>query len=122
MSTIDKYCVQDKSTIKDTISIIQNNYSRCAIVVNDNRKVVGVFSEGDVLRAILEDIDLFTPVKRVLKPSFKYLREMNMPQACELFKKYGITLIPVIDNEFNLVQVITIFDIMDKLGMVNDNQ
>lgn len=119
MSNFEKYCVNDKSTIKDAISIIQNNFSRCSIVLNDNRKVIGVFSEGDVLRAILEDIDLFTPIKRVLKPSFKYLREVNMTEACELFKKHGITLIPVVDNEFNLVRVITVFDIMDNLGIVN---
>jgi len=116
----EKYCVHEKSTIKDAIAVIQNNFSRCAIVRNDNKKVVGVFSEGDVLRAILENVDLYTPVKRVLKPSFKYLREVNMAEACLLFKKYGITLIPVIDNEFNLVRVITVFDIMDKLGFVND--
>ena len=120
MGRLEKYCVHEKFTIKDAISIIQNNFSRCAIVVNDNQKVVGVFSEGDVLRAILDDIDLYTPVKRVLKPSFKYLRETDMQQACELFKKFGITMIPVIDKEFNLLNVITIFDIMDRLGILND--
>src|SRR5690242_3053807 len=119
MDKLEKYCVNDKATIKDAISVIQGSFSRCAIVLNDNKKVTGVFSEGDVLRSILEDVDLFTPIKRVMKPSFKYMRDVNMAEACELFKKYGITLIPVIDNEFNLVNVITVFDIMDRMEIVN---
>ncbi|ACI20618.1 CBS domain-containing protein [Thermodesulfovibrio yellowstonii] len=119
MDKVTKFCVNDKNTIKETISVIQGNFSRCVVVLNENKKVVGVFSEGDVLRTILQNIDLHTPLKKVISPSFLYLKEKNMSKAYELIKKYGITLIPVIDDSFNLKEVITIFDVMKHLEFIN---
>jgi len=119
MEKISKFCVNDKNTIKEAISVIQENFSRCVVVLNDDKKVVGVFSEGDILRAILQNIDLYTPLKKVISPSFLYLKERNMAKAYEFIKKYGITLIPVIDDSFNLKEVITIFDVMKYLEFVN---
>lgn len=119
MSKISKFCVSEKNTIKEAISVIQGNFSRCVVVLNENKKVVGVFSEGDVLRAIMQGIDLHTPLKKVISPSFLYLKEKNMLKAYELIKKFGITLIPVIDDSYDLKDVITIFDVMRHLEFVN---
>jgi CBS domain-containing protein len=119
MKDIKKYCVNEMAAIKEAVSIIQNNLSRCVIVLNDNKKVVGVFSEGDVLRAIMQDIDLHTPLKKILSPTFLYLKEDDMAKAYGLVKKYGITLVPVIDDDFRLQNVITIYDVMEHLKLEN---
>lgn len=119
MKKLENYCVNGRQTIKEAISIIQNNFSRCVIVLNDYQKVVGVFSEGDVLRAILEDIDIHTILEKVISPSFHYLNKRDILKAYELVKKYGITLIPIVDNDFNLKSVITMFDVMDHLAVAN---
>ena len=115
MNKLNQYCVDEGSIIKEAIAVIQGNLSRCVIVINQKKKVLGVFSEGDVLRAILQDIDVHTPLKRVMKPSFYYLNERDLDKAHALVKKHGITLIPVIDANFILKDVITIFDVLDYL-------
>lgn len=120
MKRLQDFCVNQSQTIRESISVIQSNFSRCVIVLNDQQKVVGVFSEGDVLRAILGDIDVHITLRKVVKPSFYYLNEPNLSKAYELIKRYGITLIPVVDNSFNLKDVITIFDVMDHLTFVNE--
>ena len=122
MKKIKEYCANERQTIKETIAIIQNNLSRCVIVLNDNGKVIGVFSEGDVLRAILNDIDIHTPLKKVISPSFRYLKDNDMLKAYNLVKSFGITLIPVVDANFNLKDVITIFDVLDHLSYKNSNK
>jgi len=116
MKKIKKYCVDEEQTIKDAISVIQNNLSRCVVVLNSKKKVVGVFSEGDVLRAILNDIDVHAPLKKVIKPSFFYLKEKNIEEAYKFVKKHGITLIPLVDTDFKLKDVFTIFDIMKHMS------
>ncbi len=120
MRNLEKYCLREDRTIKEAVLAIQNNYSRCIVVLNSQQKVVGVFSEGDVLKAILNDINIFTPLKKVIKPSFHYLKEKDMSQAYSLIKKHGITLIPVISDSFRLKDVITIFDVMDHLVFENN--
>ncbi|MDD5669792.1 MAG: CBS domain-containing protein [Candidatus Omnitrophica bacterium] len=119
MKSLKKFVVFDHQTIKDAISVIQGNLSRCVIVVNNKNKVVGTFSEGDVLRLILEDIELHSSIKRVVNPSFRYLNKKDMLRAYQMVKKNGITLIPVIDRDFILKDVITIFQVIDHLSFAS---
>lgn len=119
MNRLKNYCVNEDQTIKDAISVIQNNLSRCVMVLNAQGKVVGTFSEGDVLRSLLQDVDVHIPLKKVINPSFHYLNENDMLKAYELVKRHGITLVPVVDDEFELKDVITIFQIMEHLVFTN---
>ena len=116
MKSLKKFVVTGQQTIKDAISVIQGNFSRCVIVVSDKNKVVGTFSEGDILRLILEDVELYSHIKGVINPSFRYLNKRDMLLAYQMVKKYGITLIPVVDRNFILKDVITIFQVIDQLS------
>lgn len=115
MKSINEYVVHEKQPIKEAIKVIKGNLSRCSVVVNDANKVVGVFSEGDVLSAILNDVDLLVPVKKVLKPSFLSLESRDMKKALALVKKHGISLVPVINESYELTGVITILELLEKL-------
>lgn len=96
--------------MEQAIALIQKNASRCVLVVNADRKVVGVFSEGDVLRAILAGTEVHTPLRSLIKPSFRYLLTRDLAQARRLILD-GITLIPVLDKQFHLESVITMADV-----------
>ena len=115
MKNLQSYCVKENQTVKEAISIIQGNLSRCVMVLSEKNKVVGAFSEGDALRTILQDIDIHSSLKKVINPSFRYLNNKDLTEAYELIKKYGITLIPVIDSDFNLKDIITIYDVLEQL-------
>lgn len=122
MKKLINYYVNDTRTIKDAMTVIQSNLSRCVIVVNDGNKVVGVVSEGDILRAILSGISIGSPLRPVINTSFCYLKENNMEEAYVLMKRLGPTLIPVIDQDFMLKDVITSFDIMEHLVLIKGKQ
>lgn len=107
---LEKYCIRESATMKDAIATIQNSDDRCAVIVNDIGKVVGVFSEGDVLRAILSGIDVHTPLRGLIKPSFRYLKSRDLDAARQLIV-FGLPLIPVLDDGHRLQSVITVRDI-----------
>ncbi len=102
--------------MEDAIAVIQKNNSRCVVVVGKDQKVVGVFSEGDVLRAILAGIDVHTPLRSLLKPSFHYLQSRDLTAARKLLIS-GIALVPVISVDFKLQSIILLQDV---LGNTND--
>ena len=120
MKKLDNFCIDERRTIKEAISVIQSNLSRCVVVLNEDKKAIGVFSEGDVLRAIQRDTNLYTPLKSIVSPAFHYLNQHDILKAYQLVKKYGITMVPVINDKFILKSVITIFDVMDHLAFIND--
>jgi len=114
-----KYCVNERETIKSAISVINRDGMRCALVMNDQTKLVGVFSEGDLIRVLLKGIEIHTPLKSVIRPSFLYLKERNMFKAYKLVKKESLTIIPVVNDDFNLIDVITILDVIEHLRFEN---
>jgi CBS domain-containing protein len=96
--------------MKEAIALIGKNNSRCVIVVNARDTVVGVFSEGDVLRAILGGTDVHTPLRSLIKPSFRYLQRRDLAAARTMLLS-GITLIPILDKNFHLRGVLTLPDL-----------
>jgi CBS domain-containing protein len=110
MSNLQDFWIRDSATMEDAITVIQKNNSRCVVVVGGGQKVVGVFSEGDVLRAILAGTDVHTPLRALMKPSFRYLHQRDLAQARKLIME-GITLIPVLSQDFRLQDVLTLGDV-----------
>ena len=111
---LTKYVVGMDRSIKETIATITSNLTRCVIVVDKNNTVVGVISEGDIIRSLLDDVSLYTPVGKVVRPSFRYLNDNDLRAGLDLLKS-GVTLIPVIGKNFDLIDVITVHDLMDYL-------
>jgi CBS domain-containing protein len=110
VNTLEDFYIRDSATMEQAIAMIQKNASRCVLVVGAGQKVVGVFSEGDVLRAILTGVDVHTPLRSLIKPSFHYLHTRDMVAARKLLLA-GITLIPVLDDDFRLQSVLTLRDV-----------
>lgn len=110
MDRLSHFLIRESATMEDAIALIQKNNSRCVIVSGNGNKVVGVFSEGDILRAILAGVDVHTPLHGLIKPSFQYLRTRDLVAARKLLIT-GITLIPVVNEEFELQSVITLQDV-----------
>jgi len=114
MKSLESYCVHESASMQQAISAIQMSECRCVVVINESNRVVGVFSEGDVLRAILAGRELHIPLTNLLKPNFKYLHEPDAEAALEIFRK-GITMVPVVDEEFNLKSVMTVLDYLNNI-------
>jgi CMP-N-acetylneuraminic acid synthetase len=86
---------------------------RCAVVVNDNNKVVGVVSQGDILQAFLNRIDTFSLVSGIANSSFVFFHDRDLERAAVAMHKKGITLIPILDENMYLSDVITIQDVFE---------
>lgn len=117
-----KYCINKSYTILEAIEKIDNSHNRVAVVVNDDEKVIGVISQGDIIRALSSGKSLYTNVEGVIQPSFLYLSDMDMENAYQIFKKKKITLLPIVDDDYNLLNVITLEEIYKYLEEVHDHE
>lgn len=106
-----KYCIKQDYTIKEAIESINRNKDRIAIVTNNEDKVIGVVSQGDIIRALTFGKSLYSRVADIIKSDFLYLNNRDMEEAYRLFRKLNITLLPVVDEGFCLVDVIVLNDI-----------
>lgn len=105
--------VPTSARLIDAVQVIKDNKSRCAVVV-DGRKVAGVISEGDIMRALLHGVDVHAPLSDWMNHGFKFLSERDLQAALVLMRKHGITLVPVLDADFGLADVVTVTDVLEQ--------
>ena len=117
MKQLQEFSVQEEGTLLNAIEKIELNHSR-AVVVLRQKIAVGVISEGDIMRALLNGMDIHTPLRGFVHGSFRYLHKLDKKKAFELFRKHAITLIPIVDNKFILVDVIALKDLIQELGFL----
>ena len=114
MKSIEKYIVSVDAIIKDAIELINKNKSRCVVVVNEEYKVFGVISEGDILRILIDGKNIYSPLKNSININFKYLNFYDKKESLNLVRNYGITLIPIVDKNLILKDVISIHDLIPE--------
>ena len=108
------YVIEDDARLIDAAQTIVNNQSRCGVVVSGD-KVVGVISEGDVLRALLKGAEIHSAVRTWTSHSFRFLASRDHEIAHRIMADTGIVLLPVIDEGFHLIDVITSVDLLQRL-------
>lgn len=106
--------VPASSTILDTARAIQQNNLRC-VFLTDGEKVVGVCSQGDIMKALLRGGNVHMPVEKIAIMNFRYLRESDWVTAQRWIRELGITMVPILNEDFRLIDVITLPMVLDRL-------
>lgn len=115
MDRVEKFCIGQGYTIREAIERIDESKNRAVIVLNAEQRVVGIISQGDIIRALLSGKSLYARIDTMLRPDFYYLNKRDLGRAYSLFKKIKITLLPVVDEWFILKSIITMDDIYQYL-------
>lgn len=112
--TVEYAELKSNLTIKQAISTLRkeiDEYETINIcyVVDNRRKLVGHISLKDILLADYEDVleDVASKDTICVKTT------TDQEEVGKLFKKYDLTVMPVVDSEDRLVGIITIDDVMD---------
>lgn len=110
-SALASFVIPLEARLIDAAHAIRESRHRCVIAVSGG-KAVGVLSEGDILRALLNGSDVHGPVEAWVSHGFKFLRTNDRQAALALMRQHGITLVPVLDDDFRLYAVITLLDVL----------
>ena len=106
--------VSKNYTILDTIESFQVNHERVALI-EDNNRIIGLVSQGDILKEITRGVHLLSRVENIMNRNFRYLPTRDLEKAYSLFRKHKLTMIPVLSEESELLDIITLDDIYDYL-------
>lgn len=107
-----KYISRENDTLDLVIQKILSNSKRTVLIESCNKKIIGIISEGDILRSLLQKKNLNSPAIKIMNKSFKYLLlKKDLNQARNFFIKYNVNILPVLNKEFKLIDVITLQDI-----------
>ena len=98
-------------TIKNTMKKLNNTSSKILLVVRNNEKLVGVVTDGDLRRGIVNGLALSDPIQKVMQENFIYLNADTKnikDHARELMLEKKIQQVPILDSSGNIVNIISI--------------
>jgi arabinose-5-phosphate isomerase len=83
-------------------------------IVDSSRRVIGVFTDGDLRRVLDRQVDVHTTVMReVMTMQPKVARpRMLAAEAVHLMEEHRITALPVVDDDGRLVGALNVHDLL----------
>ena len=110
----------DSLTIGDVIRYIATEHERTCVLQNNNGKLYGVISQGDLIKAIWNGAELITPINNIINPNPIIINTSSKDpegDAINLFCQYGVLLVPIVDSNRKIVEVLSVRKIIsDKYG------
>ena len=108
-----------KISIKDAFQIISKTGEKCIIIIEENGKLLGTLSDGDLRKAILRGVHVNTSIEKIFnsKPITLSKGDYSKADAKKIFLENRFDLIPIVDKKNKVVDVL-VWDSVFK----NDDQ
>lgn len=96
--------VQSTATVEDAVQVIDRGSVQFALVTDENFRLMGVVTDGDIRRAFLKGISLKSPITEVMNRNPKALAaDAGHDAALALMRTHSLRHIPLIDKDGRIV-------------------
>tara|TARA_Y100000591_G_C21398851_1_gene481791 strand:- start:267 stop:602 length:336 start_codon:yes stop_codon:yes gene_type:complete len=111
MKKLEIISIDKNSTLESAMLLIKLNGLKTVCVLNKD-KVVGILDVEDIIDALLKKKSFNLKVENIMNKSFKYLTSYNKNELIKLFKKFNLTIVPIVNKRMQLKKIVHIRDIL----------
>lgn len=100
------------TSILQTIKVIDKEGLRAALVIDEGERLLGMVTDGDIRRSILNNINLNEPIEKIMnrKPTVASAKDTR-EQILTMLQKLSIYHMPIVDDNYRIIGLET----LDKL-------
>ncbi|KTC66085.1 mannose-1-phosphate guanyltransferase [Legionella adelaidensis] len=100
-------------TINEAIQVLDRGGQRIALVVDDNRRLVGTVTDGDIRRALISHLNLNLPISQIMCHHPKVAQaNWGKDLILSTIEKYKVMQLPIIDADGKVVGLHTLYDVL----------
>ena len=105
---LDDFKLVSEETIYEALIKIDNNKKGFLLVIDENNRLVGTLTDGDIRRVFIKGLSVNDKVSLVYNTDFqKMYTKDNFSKAVEFFKNPKIKFLPIVNEKEELVNIIT---------------
>lgn len=105
--------VSEDVMLTDALNTMTQKGLGFAAIVNTQFQPIGIFTDGDLRRAFINQVATNSTIKQVMKASAKTIQADQMAvEAVEMMEKYKITALMVVDADGVLVGALNMHDLL----------
>lgn len=108
---MNRYIIQQTVSVLEALDLLNqiSSDTQSLFVVDDNQRLVGTLTDGDIRRGLLSGAGLSDSVDTIMHKDFKYILESEFDLAhLKTFRDKHILFIPVLDEDNHIVKVINL--------------
>lgn len=100
----EKVVLSPEHSVRDALAVINEEALRVCLVVDDARRLLGIVTDGDVRRAILNNVSLTQSVTAVMNPTpITVSAKLSRAQLLETMRECSVLSLPVVDDAGKLI-------------------
>lgn len=109
-SRLKKFLILENQTISEAFKLIECNQARSVIVISPQNVVLGIATDGDIRRYLLDSPNLSSPVSLCMNKNFKYFEQGSPRETILRALNNSTHILPIVDSKKVLVDVVTVVD------------
>lgn len=104
------------TSILEVFKALYTKHVGSLVIVDDEKKCIGIFTERDAIRSVATEIPLDSPIESVMTKNVVTIKgDASLSEARRLMRNNNIRRLPVVDNEGRILGICTIRGILDEL-------
>lgn len=105
--------VNQQSSLHEALFTMTHGRLGMTVVTDDDSRVVGVFTDGDLRRGLERGIDLATPMADIMTTNPRHVsKTMRASDALSVMNEHAISQLLVMDDAGHLEAIITVHDLL----------
>lgn len=120
--TLDNLLVNKQNSILEAMRMIDMNSKGMLFVVDNNNKLLGTITDGDIRRAILSECKLNMSIENIYNKNCIYSKvDIDLYQIKKHFIEKKIKLLPIVDDNKTIINYFEIDDLIDYNKLEKEN-
>ena len=118
---LGSFCVGVGQTLFDCMKAIDSGAIGIAFVIDENQKLVGCTTDGDIRRAIIKNVTLKSrAIPETMNSKFISVSlQAGRNEVLDLMRLHNIQVIPAVDQDFRLVRIHRWVELVGREGKEN---
>ncbi|MBL4578564.1 MAG: aminotransferase class I/II-fold pyridoxal phosphate-dependent enzyme [Flavobacteriales bacterium] len=101
----DLFC-NSSATVLDVMRILNENATGTAFVIDDQQKLKGVVTDGDIRRWLIKGVDLNEQIRAHVSESFVYAKQSQSMNEILAMTNEKIRFVPIVNEEMRVVDFV----------------
>jgi CBS domain-containing protein len=102
------------TSLREAIDMLYRKHVGSLIVTDADNRCVGIFTERDLIRVIARNVDLDSPIEKVMTSNVVTIgEEASLEEARRLIITHGVRHLPVVNSKGELVGLFSVRKLLD---------
>jgi CBS domain-containing protein len=104
-----------QTSIRTVIGMLDEKHIGSLLIVDNNQKCIGIFTERDAIRVVAKGVNLDSPITEAMTSNVTTIgEEASLEEARRLIITHAIRHLPVVNGQEKLVGLLSVRKLLDE--------